>query len=119
MAWVAEEGVPDITCPVSDGQRVYLLTTGGMLTSYELKDGKKVWEKELDLEFKVSPSVAGDRLYLLGATGAVVVVSAGPEYKELGRGSLGDEVVASPAFADGRMFIRTKTTLYGIGRKTK
>ena len=119
VAWVAEEGVPDITSPVSDGQRVYLLSTGGTMTCCDLKTGKKVWDKELDLEFKASPSLAGDRLYLLGSTGAVLVVSAGTAFKELSRTSLGEEVVASPAFADGRIFIRAKQNIFCLGAKAK
>jgi outer membrane protein assembly factor BamB len=119
VAWVAEEGVPDITCPVSDGQRVYLLTTGGTITAYDLKTGKKAWEKDLELEFKASPSLSGDRLYLVGSKGVVIVLAAGPEFKELARTDLGDETVASPAFADGRIYFRAKQNLWCVGTKGK
>jgi outer membrane protein assembly factor BamB len=115
VPWVTEEGVPDITSPVSDGQRVYLLTTGGTLTACDLQTGKKVWDKELELEFKASPAVAGGRLYLFGDKGLVVVLAAGPEFKELARNDLADEVVASPAFADGRIFVRAKQSIFCLG----
>jgi outer membrane protein assembly factor BamB len=117
VAWVAEEGVPDITSPVSDGQRVYLLTTGGTLTCCDLRTGKKTWEKELDLEFKASPALAGERLYLVSGKGLVLVLAAGPEFKELARNDLADEVIASPAFAGGRLVIRTRQSLYCLGSK--
>ncbi|MCX8107702.1 MAG: hypothetical protein N3G20_02745, partial [Verrucomicrobiae bacterium] len=54
-------------------------------------------------------------LVLCGRKGQVVVLEAGPEYKELHRFRLEGEIYASPAFASGRMFIRTTTTLYCIG----
>jgi outer membrane protein assembly factor BamB len=117
VAWITEDGVPDITSPVSDGQRVYLLTTGGTLTACDLKTGKKVWEKDLETEFKASPAVAGDRLYLVGSKGVVVVLAAGPEFKELARTDLADQVVASPAFADGRLFLRTRQSILCLGHK--
>ena len=119
VAWAVEEGVPDITCPVSDGQRVYLLTTGGTLTCCDLKDGKKIWEKELELEFKASPALAGERLFLFGSKGEVRVLAAGAEFKELARCELGDEVIASPAFADGRIYVRTRQSLYALGAKAR
>ena len=71
------------------------------------------------MEFKASPSLAGGRLYLLGSTGAGLVVSAGTAFKELSRTSLGEEVVASPAFADDRIFIRAKQNIFCLGAKAK
>jgi outer membrane protein assembly factor BamB len=119
VAWVAEDGVPDITSPVSDGRFVYLVTTGGTVTCCDLKSGKKAWEKDLELEFKASPSLAGDRLYLASTKGPVIILAAGAEFKELARAEMGDEVVASPASADGRLFVRTKQNLYCLGSKPK
>lgn len=117
VAWEFEEGVPDVTSPVSDGQRVYLVTSSGLLTAVDLKTGKKVWDKELDQEFKASPSVVGDRLYLVSAKGTVFVLATGAEFKELARVELADEVTASPAFADGRIYFRTKQSLLCVGVK--
>ena len=119
VAWTAEEGVPDITCPVSDGQRVYLITTGGTLTCLDIKTGKKTWDKELELEFKASPSLVGDKLVLVSTKGTVIIVAAGAAFQEFSRSELADEAVASPAFADGRMFFRTKQSLLCVGAKAK
>ncbi len=119
LAWAIEDGVPDITSPVSDGQRVYLLTTGGTLTCCNIQSGKKIWEQELELEFRASPVVAGDRLYLFGSKGAVRVVGTGDQYKELARSDFTDEIIASPAFADGRIYVRTRQSLYGLGSKPR
>jgi outer membrane protein assembly factor BamB len=119
-AWVAKEGVPDITSPVSDGQRVYLLTTGGLLTCYQLKTGQKIWEKDLQIEFRASPTLAGDRLYLFGRKGQVIVAAAGPtapSYQELSRFGMADEITSSPAFADGRIILRTAQYLYCVGAR--
>ena len=43
------------------------------------------------------------------------IAQAGPQYKELGRCELGEECFASPAFVDGRIYIRGAKNLYGIG----
>jgi len=61
----------------------------------------------------------GDKLYLLTAEGVMLIVQAGPEYKELTRCELGEECRASPAFADGRIYIRGLENLYCIGKKNQ
>jgi outer membrane protein assembly factor BamB len=117
VAWSTEDGLPDICSPLSDGQRVYLLTSSGTVTCYQLADGKKLWEKELDLSFHSSPSLVGDRLWLITDQGLLIQAAAAPEFKELSRTDLGDEVLASPAFAEGKAFIRGKKQLIAVGKK--
>jgi outer membrane protein assembly factor BamB len=119
VAWNAEEGVPDITCPVSDGARVYLLGTGGTLTCLDLSSGKKIWEKELDLEFKASPCLAGNKLYLASTKGTVIVAEAGAAFKELARAEIADELVATPAFADGKIIFRAKQNMICVGNNLR
>ncbi|MBI2947967.1 MAG: PQQ-binding-like beta-propeller repeat protein [Verrucomicrobia bacterium] len=117
VVWTAEDNIPDITCPVSNGELVFTLTTPGMLTCYEVKSGKKLWEHDLEMEFQASPSIADNRLYLLGMKGTVMVVEATREFKELARSEMGEGIVASPAFAKDRIYLRTATNLFAIGPK--
>ncbi len=120
VAWSAEDGLPDISSPLCDGKRVYLATSGGTITCYDAAKGKKLWEKELDnVSFKSSAGLAGDKVYLFSDKGTCLILQAGDTYKELGRAELGEEVLASPAFADGCLYIRGKKTLFCIGNKAK
>jgi outer membrane protein assembly factor BamB len=116
IAWKAEDGVPDICSPVSDGAYVYLLDSGGFLTCYQVADGKKVYEHEVGEECRASPSIAGDKLYILDLKGVMHIARVGPEYKESGKCELDEECFASPAFVDGRIYIRANKNLYCIGR---
>jgi outer membrane protein assembly factor BamB len=115
VAWTMEDGGPDICSPLSNGQYVFLLATEGLLSCYKVSDGKKVWEHDFQENFKASPSLVGDKLYVLSVKGVMYLVQVGPTYKELGKCPLGEECSASPAFADGRIFIRGMKNLYGIG----
>ena len=45
------------------------------------------------------------------------MVRAGREWRVMGTGDLGEPIRATPAVADGRLFVRTETTLYAFGRK--
>ena len=132
IVWSIEEGAPDICSPVSNGELIFLLASEGLLSCYKVADGKRLWEQDLRENFWASPSLVlapaspdasrgsgGDKLYLLTEEGVMLIVQAGPEYKELTRCELGEECRASPAFADGRIYIRGLENLYCIGKKTE
>ena len=55
--------------PASNGELVFMVTTSGMLTCLDAKDGKKQWDHDFDTECHASPSLAGNRLYLFGQKG--------------------------------------------------
>ncbi|MCX8155560.1 MAG: PQQ-binding-like beta-propeller repeat protein [Verrucomicrobiae bacterium] len=118
VLWKQLDGIPDICSPVSDGQYVYLLTSSGILTVYEVATGKRQYEHELEINFKASPCVAGGRLYLWGEEGVTILAAAGPKFQELGRNKLPDMVFATPAFVNGRIYVRGKTHLYCLGSKS-
>ncbi|UCG56962.1 MAG: PQQ-binding-like beta-propeller repeat protein [Phycisphaerales bacterium] len=115
IAWDADESAPSICSPVSDGELLYLLGSEGTLLCCKVADGAKVYEKDLDLGFLASPSLVGDKLYLLSDDGVMLIAKAGAEYEELARCELGEDCQASPAFADGRIYIRSLENLYCIG----
>jgi outer membrane protein assembly factor BamB len=112
VVWTSEDNVPDVTSPTSNGELVIAVTTSGMLTCLDAKDGKKQWEHDFDMECHASPSVAGNRLYLFGQKGTAVVVEAARQFKELLRTEMGDSFHASPAFAPDKIFLRGVTNVW-------
>jgi hypothetical protein len=44
-------------------------------------------------------------------------LAAGAAYEPIAANPLGDPCLATPAIADGMMFVRTQRYLFGIGRK--
>jgi outer membrane protein assembly factor BamB len=115
VVWTNEDNVPDVTSPTSNGDLVFALTTGGTLTCFDAKSGKKLWEHDFDMECHASPSVAGNRVYLIGLKGTAVVVEAARQFKELSRTEMGDAFHASPAFAQDRIFLRGTTNVWCVG----
>jgi outer membrane protein assembly factor BamB len=117
IAWSVRCNAPDICSPVSNGEVIFLLSSEGLLSCYKVADGVLVWEQELRENFRASPSMVGDKLYLLSEEGIMFIVGVGAEYKELARCKLGERCYATPAFADGRIYIRGLENLYCIGKK--
>ena len=118
VRWSADEGLPDLTSPLTDGKRVWLLQTGGTLTCYDAGSGKKLYDHELEKMFNASPSLVGETIYLVTTKGVTFVVGAGAEFKLLHTNPLGEVVYACPAFADGRMYLRGRKHLFCIAEKT-
>jgi outer membrane protein assembly factor BamB len=116
VVWTNEDNVPDVTSPTSTGELVFAVTTSGMLTCFDAKDGKKLWEHDFDMECHASPSIAGNRLYLVSQKGTVVVVEATRQFKEVSRVEMGDAFHASPAFVQDRIFLRGVTNFWCVGR---
>ena len=81
-----------------------------------VEDGKKLYEMDVKEECRASPSIVGDKLYLLDLKGIMHIAATGPEYKEIAKCELGEECFASPAFADGRIYLRGAGNLYCIGK---
>lgn len=117
IAWTGDDGIPDISSPVSDGEFIYLVTTEGDLTCYEIADGKMLWQEYFGGEFQASPVIANGLLYILNADGVMIIAKGGREFKEITRCELGESCYASPAFADGRIYIRGHDNLYCVGSK--
>ena len=117
ITWQSEEGVPDAVSPVSDGQRVYCVSGGGLLTCYALQTGKVIWTHDLEDSFYASPTLAGNALILVSRKGISWVLEPGDAYKELGRGALGEECCASPVPLGKRLLLRGKNNLFCIESK--
>ncbi|MBC8378346.1 MAG: PQQ-binding-like beta-propeller repeat protein [Planctomycetes bacterium] len=115
IVWENESEMPDICSPVSNEKFIWTLTTQGDLSCFDVTDGHEVYTQSLKLNFQASPTLVGQTLYLLSDKGTMVLIEAGVEYKEISRSELGEGCFASPAYQEGRMYIRAENSLYAIG----
>ena len=66
-----------------------------------------------------SPVLIGDKVYAVGEGGTCIVFAAEPKFKLLAKNSVGEGVLATPAVADGKLFVRGKNTLYCISGRSE
>jgi len=59
-----------------------------------------------------SPVGADDKVYMISQGGKVSVLRAGGNWEVLAVNDLEDEIYATPAIADGKIYLRTLNTLY-------
>jgi len=119
VAWKAKSGAAYICSPVCYGDYYYYVEDNGWGNCLEAVTGKRVWRERMNGEFRAS-LVAGDgKVYFTSLEGAVTVVKTGPAFEVLARNELDENIVATPAFAHGRVYIRGAKHLYCIEENKK
>lgn len=118
VLWKAEDNLPDTCSPLATEELVVVTTSEGMVTAYDAKKGEKLWEQEFEgVKFASSPSLVGNRLYLVSRDGkGWIFEPSRKECKKVGEASLGEACVTSPAFQDGRIYLRGEKHLFCIGK---
>src|SRR5207249_655399 len=97
---------------------LYTLKNGGVFACLDARDGKAIKQGRLqDTGNYYSSPVAGDgKIYVLSERGSLSVVRAGREWEILSTNDFGEDVYATPAIADGRIYVRTLGHLYCFSR---
>jgi outer membrane protein assembly factor BamB len=89
----------------------------GTAGCYDAATGDAIWTHRLSGEFRSSPVLVDGHVYLASDRGDVYVFAATDQFQLLARDSLGEGVAASPAVADGRLYIRGKEHLFCVARR--
>lgn len=116
VAWKVTSGAPYISSLVYYDGLIYMAGDVGVLTVVDAKSGERVYQDRVGGVYTASP-VAGDgKVYLVSEDGETIVIAAGRTPKVLERNKLNARQLASPAIANGRLFIRADDALYAIGK---
>jgi outer membrane protein assembly factor BamB len=117
VEWTASSRGAEIPSPLVIGDHYYYAEDAGFVACLRADTGEAVWRRRLPAKAQASPVSAGDKLYFTSVNGAVTVLRAGAEFKQLARNDLGEGIVASPALSGGCIFLRGEKHLYCIGGK--
>ena len=106
-----------IVSPLVSGGRMFLVKGGGINTVFDTKTGapsrppRRIGNPS---DYYASP-VAGDgKIYAAGESGVVLVLKDDAEYEVLAQNDMGESIVGTPAIADGKLFLRTRTKVMAI-----
>lgn len=117
LAWAYNKGTAYIPSNLVYDGYVYLLNDQGILTCLDADTGKIVYEggrMPVAQRFSASPVAFDGKFLMSGNDGDVFVIQAGPEFEVLSVNSMGEGIWASPAIANGRIYIRTLDHLWAI-----
>jgi outer membrane protein assembly factor BamB len=108
----------NLSSPIVVGEQLFVVKKGGLSSSFDAATGKTHWElgRIRNIGDYFSSPVAGDgKIYVTGENGFIVVLSQGSKLNVLAKNDMGESCLATPAIADGRLYIRGRQTLFCIG----
>jgi outer membrane protein assembly factor BamB len=118
VVWSYERDTPYVPSPiVSDGILYFLKTNSGIISAFDAKTGKPIYQNQrLDGLPNVfsSPVAARGRIYFTGREGTTLVIRSGPTFEVLAKNTLDDGFDASPALVDNEIYLRGTKYLYAI-----
>ncbi len=118
--WRFYRHVPQLPSPLVYKNRLYMINDIGFITIFNPSDGKVITEGRLiggGSQFYSSPVAADGKIYFISRNGKVSVLSADGTIDIQAISDLKQECYATPAIAEGRIYIRTEGTLYCFGEK--
>ena len=92
---------------IINDDRLFGVTDRGIAHCWEAATGKELWKQRLSGSFSASPLACGDRIYVSNLSGETFVFrDRNGHYEELAKNRLGNDCYASPAAANGKLFLR-------------
>jgi len=119
IRWRYQKPVPQVPSTLLYKGVLYMINDSGILISFDPATGTVLKQGRLhgaiDKYFS-SPVAADDKVFLIGQGGQVSVLKAAGDWQVLAVNELDDECFATPAIADARIYIRTRSALYCFGK---
>jgi outer membrane protein assembly factor BamB len=117
--WRMPSRAPYVSSPLVYNDRIYLSSEKGQVFCLARESGEMLWSRKLGEVFWSSPVAGAGKVYLLGESGEMVVLSDGPELSVLARNRIGidegDKALGSPSISHGCLFFRSSAHLYCVG----
>jgi outer membrane protein assembly factor BamB len=123
IKWASTGFLPTFSSPVTDGDRLYSVDNGAILAAFDLASGTELWTHTLGTLQKGSPVLADGKLYIGTENGRFYILrpsATGVEVLDndlIGAEGAPEPIIASPAVADGRIYVTSMGHLYAIGER--
>ncbi len=115
VVWKTSKAVPHTPSLLLAGKELYMISDSGVASCLDARTGVVHWQQRLSGNYSASPLLADDKIYFQSEQGTALLVQAGKQFKLLAKNALDERTLATPAAADGALFIRTEKYLYRIG----
>jgi len=115
MQWRFQKNVPYIPTPLLYQGIFYMVKTGGIITALDAATGALLREGRAPGalgEYYASPVGADGKVYVTSQEGKISVLKAGPEWEVMAVNDIGEDINATPALANGRLYVRTGEAVY-------
>jgi hypothetical protein len=121
VKWKYQRAVPQLPSPLVFENVLYMVndncitTTLNPATGEVIKQGRPVGAGGVSGGCYASPVAADGHVFVASERGIVAVLPPGGDLTPLVTNEMKEDVYATPAFADGRIYLRTTQALYAFG----
>lgn len=118
VVWSYNKGTAYVPSNLLVDGLLYLTNDGGVLTCLDAATGEVVYEGGRFPErarFMASPILVGDHIMMVSNEGDAAFIATGREHAIVAQTGIDEPVLATPAVAGGRLYLRGEIHLYAIG----
>lgn len=108
--------------PLAVGDLLFMCRDSGIISVLRAQTGEQLWSARIGggiTGFTASGVAAGGHVYFTSEYGDIHAFRAGEKQELLGQSEMGENCMATPAIADGVLYIRGERHLFAIGEKAK
>jgi outer membrane protein assembly factor BamB len=120
VKWTYRRAVPQLPSPLVYQNVLYMVNDGGIVTTLNPETGALIQQGRLKgaIDRYYSSPVAGDgKVYMASEKGKVSVLKPGGNLEPMVVNDLMEDIYATPALVDGKIYVRTRGALYCFGAR--
>jgi outer membrane protein assembly factor BamB len=117
VLWTHSKHVPFCASPVIVDGRFFSVKDGGIVSCLSAATGTAYKQSRVEAtgEYYSSPVAGNGKLYLVNEQGQLTVISTAADWQVLHAADFEENVYATPAIVDGKIYLRTAGHLYCFG----
>ena len=115
IEWKETKRMPPRASPIFFKGLLFVVDRNGYISCIEAKTGKSIWQKRMKGRFSASPILANNLIYFFNEDTVCTIIKPTRELDIVTENKLSsDKLMATPAFDENSIYIRTENNLYKI-----
>jgi hypothetical protein len=119
LRWKYQRSIPQLPSPLVYQDVLYMVNDGGIVTTLNPRRAPLIKQAASPARpgaYFASPIAADGHVFFVSEPGAVAVLPPSGELTPLVVNDLKEDTFATPAVADGRLYVRTTRALWAFGK---
>jgi outer membrane protein assembly factor BamB len=116
VLWRSSKLRASTASPIFYDGRVYAVNSAGVLSCADAANGEILWQERLTGPFSASPVLGDGKIYCVNEEGLTAVLHIERTERLISANPLKEGILASPAIAEGALFLRSDKHLFCIGK---
>ena len=118
IEWKETKRMPPRASPIIIKGLLFVVDRNGYISCIEAKTGKSIWQKRMKGRFSASPILANNLIYFFNEDTVCTIIKPTRELEIVAENKLSeDKLMATPAFDENSIYIRTENKLTRIVKK--